>query len=109
MNGNAKISSTMLGYEDHGLLSCWLYLEQPGCGQGFGGYRLDGPGKKDHAACGFWVRRILETVGVEKWEELKGKYIRVEGHQGGIEAIGHLLEDKWFRPREELQKQEREE
>lgn len=104
MNGNAKIKGTMLGYEDHGMLSCWLYLEQPGCGQGFGGYRLDSP-KGDHIVCGFWVRRILETVGVEKWEDLKGKYIRVEGSEGGIEAIGHLLEDKWFRPRAELEKQ----
>ena len=35
---NAVIQSTMLGYEDHGILTCFLHLDYSGAGQGFGGY-----------------------------------------------------------------------
>lgn len=104
MKGNAKIKSTMLGYEDHGMLTCFLMLEQEGCGQGFGGYRLDAP-KNAHSNMGtFWIKRILQTVGVSKWEELSGKYIRVEGEEfGSITGIGHIVEDKWFYPKKEIE------
>jgi len=107
MKGNAKITSTMLGYEDHGILTCMIHLTQGASGQGFGGWRLDSYSKKlkcktDSAYAGFWMRRLLEVVGVEKWEDLKGKYIRVDGEEfGNIEGIGHIIEDKWFYPNKE--------
>ena len=114
MKGNAKITSTMLGYEDHGILTCFLNLEQQGKGQGFGGYVLDDIPLKDERGtgigdrrpnklCGFWIKRILETVGVEKWEDLEGKFIRVDGEEfGDISGIGHIIDDKWFYPKKEL-------
>ena len=44
----------------------------------------------------------MDTVGVERWEDLKGKYIRckVKGWGGTIDEIGNLIEDKWFNIRE---------
>lgn len=114
MNGNAIIEGTMLGYENHGIMTCYLHLKQAGCGQGFGGYTLDDIPLKDaqghcygdrqpSVICGFWIKRILETVGVEKWEALKGQYVRVIGTSGQIEAIGHITEDKWFYPKTEIE------
>lgn len=98
MNGNALITSIHLGYEDHGILTCWLHLSQEGAGQRFGGCSL-----KENAS--FWIKRILNTVGVDKWEDLKHKYIRVKGEpHGDIFGIGHITDNKWFFPKEELNK-----
>jgi len=106
MKGNAQIKRTTLGYEDHGILTCWLYLEQSGSGQGFGGYRLYAP-KGNSIYTDMWVKRILEVVGVREWESLPGKYVRVEGEEfGKIEGIGNILEDKWFYPAKELKEKE---
>ena len=103
MKGNAQIKRTSLGYEDHGILTCYLHLEQAGSGQGFGGYRLDAH-KGSSIWTDFWVKRILEVVGVGTWEELPGKFVRVEGAEfGEIAGIGHILEDKWFYPKKEIE------
>jgi hypothetical protein len=108
---NAQITSTSLGYEDHGILTCWLQLKYGSGGQGFGGYGLDGPplvrfgnDREPSVHCGFWIARILDTVGVEKWEDLKGKHIRVAkaDEWGLIDGIGHITEDKWFHPKSEI-------
>jgi len=102
MEGNAQITSTMLGFEDHGILTCFLMLEQKGAVQGFGGYRLDAPKNVQPPMGTFWVKRILETVGVQKWEDLPGKYVRVVGEKfGDITGIDHITEDRWFYPRKE--------
>ena len=96
---NARIRSTMLGIEDHGIMTFFLNLEWSGAGQGFGGYALDGKsGEIGHAKSIICLRRILETVGVEKWEDLKGQLIRIkkDDEWGTIKTIGRILEDKWF-------------
>ena len=104
MKGNAKIKSVSLGYEDHGILTCFLMLEQNGAGQGFGGYRLDAPKKGDSPLAGFWIQRLLETVGVAEWKDLVGKYVRVDGEDfGEIRGIGNIIDDKWFYPRKEIE------
>jgi len=98
----------MLGYEDHGILTCWLSLVSDGLRQGFGGYYLDdydAVGNKRIASfqCGFFIQRILETVGVEKWEDLVDKFVRVDGEKfGDIYGIGHITENKWFYPKKEM-------
>ena len=105
MKGNAKIKSTSLGYEDHGILTCFLHLEQKSSSQGFGGYRLDAPKGAPSELGTFWIRRILETVGVQSWEELPGKYVRVDGEEyGNIFGIGHITDDSWFFPKVEIEK-----
>lgn len=78
-----RIESVTLGIEDHGILSFFLHLDFGGKGQGFGGYALDEPRKmngkfegRHGAAFGTEViLRILRSVGVENWEDLKGKEV----------------------------------
>lgn len=91
---NAKITGTSLGNDDRGP-SFWVYVEygQYG-GQGFGGYSLGG--EFTH----YVIMGILNTLGVDKWEDLKGKPVRVKSSHDKIQAIGHYLEDKWFDPSE---------
>jgi hypothetical protein len=92
---NANIENTSLGFEGHGIMTCWLHLGYGGSGQGFGGYDLrDGKYLAKH------IERILQIVGVEKWEDLRGKYIRVEAEMNKVHRIGNLLTDQWFDPTE---------
>ena len=98
---NALITGVTLSTEDHGCLSSFLHLDYGGSGQGFGGYALHSP-KYPSAVTGLWIWRILEVTGVSRWEDLPGKTIRVKAHRSGVEAIGHILKDVWFCPREEF-------
>ena len=91
---NAKIESTFLGFEDHGIFTYFLHLEWEHAGQGFGGYILGG-GYGDET-----IKAILETVGVDKWEDLPGKYVRIEREHIKVHRIGNIIEDKWFSPAE---------
>lgn len=97
---NAKISSTMLGIEDHGIMTFSMMMDMGGTGQGFGGYSLDGrAGEVGHSKSIQCIRKILETVGVMKWEDLNGKLVRIRKDSewnGPIKAIGHIIDDKWF-------------
>jgi hypothetical protein len=95
---NAEIESTSLGLEDHSIMTAWLHLTWDGAGQGFGGFCL----KSD--AMYVFVNGVIEAVGVDNWEDLKGKYIRIHrtdaGFGGKIDGIGHIVENKWFYPTE---------
>lgn len=100
---NAKITSTMLGREDHGILTFMLFVEfNVGC-CGIGGYALDSYNEETkqrvYTVKGMEaISKILDTVGVDKWEDLVGKYIRVKENGWGspIEEIGNIIEEKWF-------------
>jgi hypothetical protein len=100
---NAKIAYTMLGYEDHGIMSCYLTLEGDVWACNYGGYALDQYDKEKRerfgTADGFnAIISLMKTLDVEKWEDLKGQFVRVEseGWGGGIVRIGHLMKDQWF-------------
>ena len=98
---NARIESTSLGIEDHGILSFFLHLEFDGSGQGFGGYALDTFDKEKkrrvgHAFGTDCILRILEVLKVHNWEDLRGKYLRIKRINHKIIAIGHIVENKWF-------------
>ena len=104
---NAKITSTMFGREDHGIMTFMIFVEFGACGCGLGGYAIDQydrPSKsRMFSAKGLEaISKILETVGVEKWEDLPGKYIRIKENGLGstIDEIGNLMEEKWFNLRE---------
>jgi hypothetical protein len=80
------IRSTRFGYEDHGILTADLTVEWPGGGIGVGGYALDTPKKnadgehvgREGTAFGLdHIVQIMRAVGVQKWEDLKGKQIMV--------------------------------
>jgi len=109
---NARITGTEIGIHERGFFTWSMLCEWSGSGCSFGGYVLDAYEKKDeklpvymkghkgHADGILVIRQILETCGVESWEDLKGTYVRVEseGLGGGIVAIGHIIENKWFNP-----------
>jgi hypothetical protein len=107
---NAKIVSTSLGVEDHGIFTAYLHLDGGGWGGGFGGYSLDGPvkdtagkfeGRVGSAFGAEFIRRVLETLEVETWEKLPGTIVRVTSEGLGGRAattIGHAYKDRWFDP-----------
>lgn len=94
---NAKIIGTMLGIEDHGILTWSLHLDYGGAGQSVGHYVMDSKGGSvPYVSYGATIRTILETVGVKKWEDLKGNLIRVKADYEKVYAIGHALDNKWM-------------
>lgn len=103
---NAIIESASITCGDRGFLDAWLYLDYGGSGQGFGGYCLYLPKSfKNHmllSVAGHFLFRCMEVAGVEKWENMKGKTIRVKASHSGIEAIGHIVNDDWFCPRDDF-------
>lgn len=94
---NAQITGTFLGVEDHGCLTVFLHLKGDGWNVSWGGRNL-GNATGFHNRGIEYIQKILDTVGVRSWEELAGKYIRIENHGLGssIEKIGNLLEDLWL-------------
>lgn len=102
---NAKIKSTMLGIEDHGILTAMITVDFGGSQQGFGGWAFDKYDGKTRVGTAWgmeWIRRLLETIGVEKWEDLIGQVVRIRSTDGLISSIGHIIEEKWFTPKDDL-------
>lgn len=104
---NAQIANTMLGREDHGIFTFMIYIRFDGCGVGVGGYSLDEYDKETQtrifqAESMEIIAKILDVVGVDTWEDLKGKYIRIKDNGWGstVDEIGNLMEDKWLNIRE---------
>lgn len=104
---NAQIKGTMLGREDHGIFTFMIYVGFDGCSCGVGGYALDyydrELGERVYSAKSLEaVSKILDVVGVDEWEDLKGKYIRIKDNGWGstIDEIGNLMENKWFNLKE---------
>ncbi|NWL13271.1 hypothetical protein DM793_18565 [Paenarthrobacter nitroguajacolicus] len=104
------IKSTRLGVEDHGVMTATLNIEWSGGGIGVGGYTLDSPRKDDSGkhlgrigtAYGLdHIMRLLETVGVDRWEQLPGKQVIVmfegDGGWGSISCgIAGITNEKVF-------------
>lgn len=104
---NAKITKTMLGRQDHGIMTFMIFIEFNHCGCGVGGYALDNYDKETNtrvfrAKSMESISKILDVVGVDRWEQLPGQYIRIKDNGWGctVDEIGNLMEDKWFNLRE---------
>lgn len=110
---NALIESASFDTERG--LSAWIHVKrQDGLSQGFGGYLLYAPSswgrpgtpkKPQYNYAGHWIWRTLEIAGVSDWSKLPGRTIRIR--DGGnwndsIEAIGHIIKDDWFSPRDDF-------
>lgn len=99
--GNARITSTDLGFHDGAgsIPTFGLQLQGDGWGQMFGGWRLGG--EFTHKV----IYGVLNVLEAESWESLKGQLVRYrragDDFSGKIVAIGHPLKDKWFTPSED--------
>lgn len=100
---NAKITNTQLTMKDHGCLTYWITVEGSGFGVSVGGYCIGhgylGATEFDGSVKGLEaLMRIMNVVGVDKWEDLNGKYCRIVSNGLGstVNKIGNLIEDKWF-------------
>jgi hypothetical protein len=85
----AKIEKTSLGYEDHGILTAWIYLDYDGVGQGAGGYYFAGskPTIEGLAFGMLWVKDFIDTVGVDSWENLVGKQVYAHASYSKVYGI----------------------
>jgi hypothetical protein len=105
---NAIIESAILTTGERGLLTSYLNLDYGGMGQGFGGFVLYLPKSWTHhdpatSVAGHWIFRIMEIAGVEDWDKLKGKTVRVRASWGKVHAIGHIVKDDWFYPEKDFE------
>ena len=102
---NALIKNVDLSMADHGCLTLAMTLEGGGWGVVYGVYCLgkgylgaDDDFFNGSAAGMEYLMRIMDTVGVEKFQDLRGKYIRVatKGLGSSVKIIGNIIHDKWF-------------
>lgn len=100
---NARITSTMLGREDHGIMTFMIYIDAGDFSCGVGGFCLDEfntttQARVFRAESMEAISKILDVVGVDKWEDLPGKHIRFEdaGWGSTVTKIGNIITDKWF-------------
>lgn len=85
----AKITSTMLGYEDHGILTAHLNLDYGDGAQGAGNYNLS---PSNGSACARWVIGVMDVCGVDRWEKVVGRtvFAVLDGERGLVVALEPL-------------------
>ena len=101
---NALIKDVSISMASHGCLTFFLYLEGSGWSCNFGGYCIgtgylgSGNFEAENGKGLVAMMHIMDVVGVETWEGLKGKYCRVGHVPWGsvISKIGNVIEDRWF-------------
>lgn len=100
---NAEIKDADLSMADHGVLTFRMTLNGDGWGVVYGGYVLGhgylGAKEFDGSAKGLEsIMRIMDVVGVERFNDMQGKCIRVatKGWGSSVKIIGNLIKDKWF-------------
>lgn len=102
---NAEVTNVSLNMKDHGCLTLSITLKGAGWGVVYGGYCLgkgylgadddyfNGSAKGMES-----IIRIMDVVGVEALEDMKGKYVRIasKGLGSSVKIIGNIISDKWF-------------
>lgn len=109
---NVEITDVTLSMSG-GYLRFYVFLEGNGFKGNYGGYVIGHGflGSKEFSAENGYglvaMMNIMNVVGVENWEDLKGKYCRVKIENGcgdTVKAIGHIINDQWFDMREFFKK-----
>ena len=103
---NAKITEVELSMTDHGCLVMYLTLDGGGWGCCFDGF-LGCESFKGSEKGTEYIMRTMDTVGVEKYSDLVGSYVRVAEKDFSIQIIGNIIEDKWFSPKDFFSEGER--
>jgi hypothetical protein len=80
---NAKIASTFLGRQDHGIPTAVLDIDEEHGGSGFGGFDI-----RVHAT---YVQTLLDALHVPTWERLPGTVIRVFIRGRGLHPRGPMV------------------
>lgn len=83
---NAKITNVSLTMADYCSLVFWITVEGASQGCRIGGYKIASGmlGAKpeeftaEHGSGLVAIMRIMDAVGVDRWEDLEGKYCRVK-------------------------------
>ena len=88
---NARIDSTFLGTEDHGVFIAQLNMDYGDGGRQALQRIIATRASADYAI----IREILDAVAVASWEDLRGQYCRVRLRSGLIRQIGHITRDEW--------------
>lgn len=103
---NAVIDHVSLGIDDHKILTMWLGFDYGGLNQMFGGYALQLPPDFTHyerkGFAGHFIYRVLQIAGVEKYEDLVGKTVRVKCDHSKVYEIGHIVKNDWFNPQKDF-------
>lgn len=104
---NMYIDKPDLSMQDHGCLILSLPMSGGAICVVYGGYCLGngylGADEFRGSAKGMeYIMRIMDTIGVEKFNDLNGKYCRIatKGWGDTVKIIGHITDDKWFDPEE---------
>jgi hypothetical protein len=90
-----KVTSTFLGFEDHGIFTASIQVDYGNCSQGIGGFVMstvneNDPNRKAIAKprAADFIIGILRAFGVHSWEQLKGRtvYALFEGDEMRLNA-----------------------
>lgn len=101
-----KISSVDLSTEDYGCLVMRMWLENEGkivlFGNAFLGRGYLGAESFEGSEFGTeYIMRVMDVVGVSSFNDMVGKYVRVEANWGKtVDKIGNATKDKWFSQKE---------
>lgn len=102
---NLRILEARLGLEEHGNLTFLLRLDNgTGTDFAFGNWNLypgdpGGPLPRP-SLCGHCVGRLLHVAGAQDWGNLPGRHVRGLIREGRLAALGHILRDQRFDPKE---------
>ena len=74
----AKVRDVHLGWEDHGIFTCWLDLDYGDSGQGAGLYALDEWDESQDRRVGTaqgleCIMRLMQVFNVNEWSEIEGR------------------------------------
>lgn len=106
---NVRITKVDLSMADHGCITLALCLEGRGVGVTYGGYNIGhgylGAKEEDFSSnekAMVYIMRIMDTIGVERFNDLKGRYARIasKGWGSTVNIIGNIIKDKWFNQEE---------
>lgn len=110
---NARIESTSIGNCGTPIMTLYLHLRFSDGGQAAGGYTLDAPPeikcagaeRKPTALTGALIKKIIDIVGVQRWEDLPGQYVVTRREGNFIVGIRNILGGEWLMFEEFLQKE----